>query len=921
VSDQRDRRDGPAPGPRPGQPPRPGNGAPPPGARHTGPHRPGPVPAMSGPVPQPHRAPQGFGATAAAPSMEEAGTVPVGSGYDRSAAPTIVHGQPAAPVQPVAPGHSGPHGHPGAPAPTVQAAQPVGARQAPRPDARRDRPARPGGKRPKPPGEKGLKGIIAWWRDMTWRKVRRISYVLLGTLVLGPFVAFAIGWMIFPVPGAEDAAISQVATIKFADGAPVASVRPTVTDSNGDKVAINRTIVPLDQVPQHVRDAFLAAEDRTFYSNSGFDLSGIGRAVFNQLSGEGGGGSTITQQYVKVSTGQDDYSLWRKYKEVVLAVKITRVQSKDKILENYLNTIYLGRGAYGIQAASQAYFGKNVGELTPSEGAMLVGINPSPSNWDPKKNLAKAQERWKFVLDSMVETQALNPAERAQMAFPDQASWDRAQADNVGVPSDDRFHIYERALAELAAEGITEEDMKTRGLEITTTIDSRRQGAAVQAIRGVLDEQPDNLRSALVSVNPKNGAIQAYFGGFNGQGNDYAGESVLQPGSTFKPFVLAAALQDPELGVGLGSTYDGTSPREFPGKTVKNSEGVSCPGDCQVKYAMTKSVNTVFYEMAIQVGPQKVADAAHQAGIPDTLVNKDLSAGIALGDKEVHPADMASAFGTFAADGVYHAPYLVQKVVAADGEVLVDRPVDEAGRNAFDPKVARNVTESMIDVAESSEIALDGGRPVAVKTGTVQLEKSTTGENKDAWTVGYTPSLSTAVWVGTDNNEPIKTADGRDVFGKLLPGAIWQDYMKDALKDTPKEEFSEFEPIGKPPSGSGYGAPAGDDDDGDDGDEKNDDDEHNDDGDNDDEHNDDGGGDGDNGNNDDDDGDNNGDGDGDNNDDGDGGDGDNGDEDENQEFAGPGAGPGAEGDQDGPGPAGPPGRIQLDVPNGRGGRG
>ncbi|MCO1660322.1 transglycosylase domain-containing protein [Pseudonocardia humida] len=729
---------------------------------------------------------------------------------------------------------------------------------------------------------------------MTWKKVRRISYVLLGAIILGPFLAFAIGWMIFKVPDAQDAAISQVATINFSDGAtPVATVRPKITDANGDEVSINRTIVTLDQIPQHVRDAMLAAEDRTFYSNSGFDLSGIGRAVFNQLTGGTGGGSTITQQYIKISTGQDDFSLWRKYREVVLAVKITREQSKDKILENYLNTIYLGRGAYGIQAASQAYFGKDVKDLTVSEGAMLVGINPSPSNWDPKKNLAKAQERWEFVLNSMVETQTLTPAERATMVFPDQASWDREQADNVGVPSDDRYHIYEKVVAELNGLGISEDEIKTKGLVVTTTIDRERQVAAVDAMKDVLKDQPTNLRASLVSMDPRSGAVVAYYGGPNGLGVDYASEALRQPGSTFKPFVLAAALQGDD-NIGLGSVYNGRSGQEFAGGvTVDNSEGFDC-SECEVKEAMTKSINTVFYKMALDTGLQNVIDAAKQAGIPTDKF--EARGGIALGDQEVHPIDMATAFGTFAADGVRHQPYFVQKVVTADGEVRFERPDPVEGERAMDPKVARNVTESMIDISQSSRIPLDSGRPVAVKTGTVQLPGSNSGENKDAWTVGYTPTLSTAVWVGTDASDAIKDAAGRNVFGRMLPGAIWQSYMREALEGTKKEEFSEFEPIGEAPGSNQVESDDGQDDDGDN------DDEHNDDGDNDDEHNDDNG-DGDNGDGDGDNGDGDNDGDnGDGNNDGDNGDGNNDDDEETQDFGFPGRGAaGAAGAEGGPG--------------------
>jgi membrane peptidoglycan carboxypeptidase len=307
--------------------------------------------------------------------------------------------------------------------------------------------------------------------------------------------------------------------------------------------------------------------------------------------------------------------------------------------------------------------------------------------------------------------------------------------------------------------------------------------------------QPANLRTALVSVDPRTGAVLAYYGGDNGVGLDYA-QVLKQPGSSFKPFVMAAALQH-NPPIGLGERYDGSSPQTIAGQTVANSDGDSCD-NCDLKTAMTKSINTVYYQLAVQVGPAAVAQAAHQAGIPANLLPNP-TAGIALGDKEVHPEDMASAYATFAADGVYHAPHLVTRVETADGRVLYDGGPDP-GEKRMDAQVARNVTESMVDVASSSLIPLAGGRPVAAKTGTTQSRIA--GQNNDAWTVGYTPSISTAVWVGTDDNSPIKTSGGSPIYGRMVPGSIWQQFMNTALRAKPVEQFSKFVPLGTPPSDS-----------------------------------------------------------------------------------------------------------------------
>ncbi len=611
--------------------------------------------------------------------------------------------------------------------------------------------------------------------------MRRFLGWVLGIALIGPLLAFAIGWLIFKVPEPDSVYDMQVATISYSDGAPLAVVRP-----EGGQ---NRQKITLSDVPRPVQFAVMSAEDRSFLSNPGFDIVGIARAVKSQLTGGVGGGSTITQQYIKITTGQDQFSLFRKYKEIVLAVKISNYKQKDEILQDYLNAIYFGRGAYGIQAASQAYFGKDTKNLTPSEGALLAGLIQSPSRLDPAKNLAKATVRWNFVLDGMVAQKWLTPAERNAQIFPMTVVPKPAAG---GIPADAKGHIYTQVKAELESRGITEQQINQEGLKITTTIDPALQKLAADTADRVLQGQPKNLRAALVSVDPRTGGVWAYYGGENGVGLDYA-QVLKQPGSSFKPFVMAAALgQNPPIG--LGKTYDGSSPQTILGLTVNNSDGDSCDS-CSLKTAMTKSINTVFYQLAVDVGASKVAEVAHDAGIPKELLPTP-TAGIALGDKEVHPIDMASAFGTFAADGVWQKPHFVTKVETADGRTLIDESPGP-GEQRIDAQVARNVTESMLDVAGSSGIPLSDGRVVAAKTGTTQSDK-VPGQNKDAWTVGYTPSYSTAVWVGTDDNSPINTAGGRPIYGRMLPGAMWQQFMSGALRGKPREPFSTLVPLGEP---------------------------------------------------------------------------------------------------------------------------
>jgi membrane peptidoglycan carboxypeptidase len=635
---------------------------------------------------------------------------------------------------------------------------------------------------PTPPGGGKRGGGAGGGRPR--RPTRRWVLTGLCALVLLPIVAFAVGWLVFPAPTPDDLSTSQLAAIDYADGTSLATVRP-------DGVQ-NRVKIQLVQVPPPVRYAVLSAEDRTFYSNLGFDVIGIFRAAYHQLTGGVGGGSTITQQYVKITTGRDQHTLWRKFREVIAAAKISKEYSKDQILEDYLNTIYLGRGAYGIQAAAKAYFGVNSDQLNYSQGAVLAGLIQSPSRWDPASDPRKAAQRWNYVLDGMVAQGWLSAADRASATFPTTVP---PKAAGGGIPGDHLGHIYTQIKAELESKGISEQELDQEGLKITTTIDPSLEKAAASISGKIMKSQPSNLRTALVSVDPRTGAVLAYYGGENGVGFDYA-QVLKQPGSSFKPFVMAAALQrDPPIG--LGTSYNGTSPQTIAGQTVANSDGDSC-GSCSLKTAMTKSINTIFYQLAVQVGPAAVAQAAHLAGIPRTLLTAP-TAGISLGDKEVHPGDMAAAYGTFANGGNFHQPHMITRVEAADGRVLYDAGT-EPGEQRFDPRVARNVTESMIDVARGSLIPLSGGRPVAAKTGTTQ--SNVEGQNKDAWTIGYTPSISTAVWVGTDDNSPIKTAGGSPIYGRMVPGSIWQQFMNAALRNQPAQQFEKFVPLGKAPRDS-----------------------------------------------------------------------------------------------------------------------
>ena len=650
-------------------------------------------------------------------------------------------------------------------------------------------------------------GYRSWAEQINWLWVRRGVYLTLVVLVLLPIVTFAMAYFIVDVPKPGNIRTNQVSTILASDGSQIAKIVPP----EGNRVDVN-----ISQVPVHVRQAVIAAEDRNFYTNPGFSFTGFARAVNNDLFGGGDlqGGSTITQQYVKnalVGSAQHGLSgLIRKAKELVIATKMSGEWSKDDVLQAYLNIIYFGRGAYGISAAAKAYFDKPVDQLTVSEGALLAALIRRPSSLDPAVDPKGAAARWNWVLDGMVETKALSASDRAAQVFPTTVPPDQARAqDQTTGPSGLIERQVTKELMELF--NIDEQTLNTQGLQVTTTIDPKAQQAAEKAVSKYLDGQDPDMRAAAVSVDPHNGAIRAYYGGSDANGFDFA-QAGLQTGSSFKVFALVAAL---EQRIGLGYQVD-SSPLTVDGIKITNVDGESC-GTCNIAEALKLSLNTAYYRLMLKLkgGPQAVADAAHQAGVATSFpgVDHTLSEdgkggppnnGIVLGQYQTRPIDMASAYATLAASGIYHRPHLVQKVVNADGQVLFDAgSLNNNGEQRIDKGVADNVTAAMQPIAGYSRgHNLAGGRPSAAKTGTVQLGDS--NANKDAWMVGYTPSLSTAVWVGTvQDNVPLVTASGAEVYGSGLPSDIWKSTMDGALKGTSNETFP------KPPEIGGYaGVPA-----------------------------------------------------------------------------------------------------------------
>ncbi|MEU2033520.1 transglycosylase domain-containing protein [Nocardia amamiensis] len=642
-------------------------------------------------------------------------------------------------------------------------------------------------------------------------RVRRFLLALFILFGVVPALLSVLAYWSAEIPDPTAMQGNQIATVLAADGSTVIA---KVVPPEG-----NRTPVPLSEVPRTVRDAVLSAEDRNFYTNPGYSTSGFLRAVRDNLLGRdnAGGGSTITQQYVKNAFLGSERTVTRKLRELIIAAKMARQWRKDDILAAYLNTIYYGRGAYGIASAAEAYFDKQVNQLTLAEGAVLAALIRTPSILDPETHLPDLKERWRYVLDGMVEMGVLAPGDRDATMFPPIIPLSEIPDDNVTRGPEGL--IRNQVVRELRASGISERELNTGALQITTTIDAKAQQAALDAVRARLDGQPPELRAAVVSIDPRSGAVRAYFGGQDGIGFDFA-QAPLQTGSAFKVFAVIAAQQQ---SIPLSRVLD-SSPVTDNRTRITNVDGESC-GKCTMAEALKRSLNTSFYRLTMSMfdGPQSIADAAHAAGIPEEMpgvAGKTLTEdggkplnGIVLGQYLVRPIDMASAYATIGASGVYHQPYFVQRVVTGDGRVLLDRgaPDQRAGKQMppgqqrISQAIAQNTVQAMNPIAAySNGHGLKDNRPSAAKTGTTQL--GDTDANKDAWMIGFTPSLSTAVWIGTEQSQPIRTARGADIYGSGLPADIWKQVMDNALDGTPIEQFpgTPAQPNQSKPSGGAY---------------------------------------------------------------------------------------------------------------------
>jgi penicillin-binding protein 1A len=603
-----------------------------------------------------------------------------------------------------------------------------------------------------------------------------------------------------------------------------------VLDSAGNEIAIFKEFetaipVPPEDIPQVLRDAVVASEDRNFYSHGGVDLRGTLRALWTDIrSGEAAqGGSTITQQYVRLAFAEvgTDRTVARKIREAILASQLDRQVDKDTILYQYLQNAYFGEGAYGIGAAAQTYFRKNPRDLTLSEAALLVGALPAPTAYSPRDHPEVAEQRRQLVLDVMLETGVITPEQHAaasaehlllwgQPLPPEGTPFTLVLPPEVQQSTQPYFTDYVRSYLEANLEGCPGAGQRcpllyTGGLTVETTLDPVAQAIAQEEAAAVLDGEPADLETSIVSVEPPTGFVRAMIGG-----RDYATDQVnvalseRQPGSTFKSFVLAEAF---EQGIQPSATYSGAS--YTAGDYTCGSRG----GVQTLVSATTNSVNGVFCRLIEDVTVRATFDMATRLGVsmpayfPDStpnalvdLFNPSQVYGIAtaLGAVEVSPLEMASAYGVFANHGRRAPAVPVLRVLDHDGNPILDNTgAADAATQVIAPEIADNVTDVLRNVLTDGTAAgrALANRPAAGKTGTAQ-------DNANSWFVGYTPTLSTAVWFGYRHcgaGRECQLVGVAGVSGPMTggsaPARLWQRYMNRALEGVPVTEFADPAPI------------------------------------------------------------------------------------------------------------------------------
>nr|WP_258562755.1 transglycosylase domain-containing protein [Nocardioides sp. MAH-18] len=627
---------------------------------------------------------------------------------------------------------------------------------------------------------------------------------MVGVLVVvGAFVYL---YQSTEIPNANTEFETETSYVYYADG----------KTEVGSYATQNRESIPIEDMPEDLQNAVVAAENRGFWSDKGIDPKGIVRAAFSNASGNSQqGASTITQQYVKILYLTQERSYQRKLKEAILSLKLQRTTSKTEILEGYLNTIYFGRGAYGVQAAAEAFFNKDAKDLTLRESAVLASVLNNPSRFDPANGRESRQalkERYDYVLSGMAKADNITAdqaakAERRLPKFPKIA----AQSRYAGQ----KGHMLAMVRDELHRLGFDDDQIDGGGLRVTTTFTQKAMAAAEE---GVKEQRPEGfgdkeLHVAVASVEPGTGALRGFFGG-----QDYLQSQINwavtggQVGSTFKPFAVAAGLKE---GYALKDTFEGNSPfyysEDGTGPKVENEgsgDGNDYGSAVTLLHGLEESINTVFADLTVSMpdGPDKILKTAEDLGIPnwdrdqggynniDNSPGLEPVAGIALGSATIAPVNMANAYASIANGGRAAQLHVVEKVVSKDGEQLYGHK--DRNTRAVSEDIAADTSYAMQQVVQSGTgtAALNLGRPAAGKTGTATASSPDPAIDdyvSSAWFVGFTPQLATAVMYVRGKGQGQLDGWLPEYYGGSYPARTWTDVMGRALEGTEVEDFPE----------------------------------------------------------------------------------------------------------------------------------
>ncbi|TDQ53580.1 transglycosylase domain-containing protein [Actinorugispora endophytica] len=718
------------------------------------------------PEPDPADLPESEAASGGAPGPES-GPEPA----ERPVAP-VIPAASAAPVEPVEPGGSNDPGEASGSRPgTDPVGRPAAPGAVPAPDPAGGPAAEAAsGAAPEGAAKAGAAGKKPKRKKPLWWRVTRVGLVAALVMVVAVVGGFTYFYSVIQVPDATQAdAVAEGSTFYYADGETVLTER-----------GVNREPVSLDEVPEHVQNAILSAENRGFWDEPGVSVSGTARAVWSTVTGKQvQGGSTITQQMVRnyYEGLSQDQTLERKLKEIIISLKVDRSKDKEWILEQYLNTIYFGRNAYGIQAAAEAYYHKDVGDLTPDEAAFLAAAIQQPTKFGfaDSDTTPEMENRWEYVVGGLVDMESITPAEAGEYEFP-KPEKERPQ-DGIDL-SGYKGYMFQQAMDELADLGYTEDNINRGGFEIVTTFDRDLMDAAKEAVESTVpvDDLPEGVRVGLSAVDPATGEVVAFYGGKDYFENQYdsAFLGTAQAGSAMKPYVLAAALRS---GLSLNTMVDGTGPRTIAGSTVQNA-GNAPGGGMNLIQATTVSNNLGFIDLAERVGLEEVAQTAYDMGLPEDTI--DLVPVLPLGVNSVSPTNQAGGYATFANGGEHVETHVVRSILNREGED--ERPEVERNRVLTEEQAA-DATYAMRQVVTSGTgTSANFGLPAAGKTGT-------TDSSVAAWFVGYTPQFSSAVGIYSGDNQPFSVPGWGALSGGTLPATVWRAFMQKAMEG---EEYKDF---------------------------------------------------------------------------------------------------------------------------------